>query len=167
MVNMLTILVKYHNVVPPKALPTQTKRFHPSDLHNQPRTRITRHRPASRLVRAPVWRRRDVRSRRRRRGRCRRGPGRPRYGSVGRRGAVQVVVRRLLDVPAVPAGVPAGPGMCTLLTNLPRSPTLLVLSNAIFFPCLRFLEEGRLGLLLSIVDFSLARQGIPEAEVFL
>lgn len=61
----------------------------------------------SRLIRAVVGGRRDVRARRRRRRRGRR----PRAdGRAVLRGAVQVLLGRLLHLPAVPAGLPAGPG---------------------------------------------------------
>ena len=61
---------------------------------------------ARRLVRAAVGGRRDVRARRQRG----HGRGAARRRAVLRR-AVQVLLGRLLHVPAVPACLPAGPGM--------------------------------------------------------
>lgn len=59
-----------------------------------------------RFVRAAVGERRDVRARRRRRGGQRAGA----HGRAVLRGALQVLLRGLLHVPAVPARLPAGPG---------------------------------------------------------
>lgn len=69
-----------------------------------------------RLIRAAVGGRRDVRARRRRRWRWR---PRPHRRAVFSR-ALQVVVRRLLHVPAVPARLPAGPGTRATIPHTTR-----------------------------------------------
>lgn len=82
-----------------------------------------------RLVRAAVGGRRDVRARRGRRRRRRTQPGRR---ALVRR-ALQVLLRGLLQLPAVPARLPAGPGRSPVLVAArphPSSRRLVNISTA-------------------------------------